>query len=145
MKSLSLWQPWASMLFVKEASGYPVKRDETRHWPTNIRGRIAIHAAKTKEGSKDIDALDLAPFGLSYDTMPFGALIGTVNLVACHNTERIRSQRTDANLYWGNYGPGRYAFEVKDVKLFPSPLPYRGMQGFFDVPDSVLAQLAEAQ
>lgn len=40
MKAISLWQPWASLI----AAG--VKSIETRGWPTNYRGQIAIHAAK---------------------------------------------------------------------------------------------------
>lgn len=40
MKCISLWQPWASAIAVG------AKRVETRSWPTNYRGPLAIHAAK---------------------------------------------------------------------------------------------------
>ena len=40
MLALSLWQPWASAIAVG------AKVFETRHWATERRGLIAIHAAK---------------------------------------------------------------------------------------------------
>jgi len=46
MKALSLWQPWAEMIFRTDDDGVALKPDETRSWPTHVRGRIAIHAAK---------------------------------------------------------------------------------------------------
>ena len=39
-RTLSLWQPWASMIAVG------LKRHETRSWETSYRGLLAIHAAK---------------------------------------------------------------------------------------------------
>jgi hypothetical protein len=40
MKAISLWQPWASAI----ALGW--KKNETRHWSTDYRGPLLIHAAK---------------------------------------------------------------------------------------------------
>ena len=40
MRAISLWQPWATAIAVG------VKQIETRHWKTDYRGPIAIHAAK---------------------------------------------------------------------------------------------------
>lgn len=39
MKALTLWQPWASLVARGE------KTIETRSWPTDYRGPLAIHAA----------------------------------------------------------------------------------------------------
>jgi hypothetical protein len=39
MKALTVWQPWASLMTIG------AKEFETRGWPTNYRGKIAIHAA----------------------------------------------------------------------------------------------------
>lgn len=52
MKAITLWQPWAQLIFVILTifgKQRPVKRVETRSWNTNFRGRIAIHAAKHKK------------------------------------------------------------------------------------------------
>lgn len=40
MKCISLWQPWATLIAIG------AKKIETRHWKTDVRGRVAIHAAK---------------------------------------------------------------------------------------------------
>jgi hypothetical protein len=45
MKAISLWQPWASLWCS------PRKIHETRHWPTNNRGWMLVHAAQAvREG-----------------------------------------------------------------------------------------------
>jgi len=137
---LSLWQPWASICFEHDGEGHPIKVDETRHWPTRVSGLVALHAAKTKVGMEDIWEDELNPYGLSYQTMPYGAILGVVRITACHRTEDIRSRRTDSQLYWGNYGPGRFAFEMGVRHKFDEPIPYRGQQGFFsvEIPDQLV-------
>jgi hypothetical protein len=121
------------VIFEKDVFGLPVKRDETRHWPTNVRGRIAIHAAKSLEGKKDIPEEWLLALGLSWKTMPFGCILGTVDLETCWKTEDIVERRSRTQLQWGNYAPGRFAFELVNPVLLPEPIPYRGAQGFFNV------------
>lgn len=137
---LSLWQPWASVIFCMDKEGVQLKKDETRHWPTNIRGRIAIHAAKSLEGKKDIYEEELPPnlswrdnYVMNLKPMPLGCILGTVEIVACHHTELIRALRSETQLFWGNYGHGRFAFELRAPQLLPAPIPYRGAQGFFSV------------
>jgi hypothetical protein len=140
LSCLSLWQPWASVIFCLDYDGIQIKKDETRHWATNIRGRIAIHAAKSLEGKKDIYEEDL-PKGISwrdnyvmrYKPMPLGCILGTVDIVACHRAEDIRGQRSETQLFWGNYAPGRFAFELANPILLPEPIPFKGKQGFFTV------------
>lgn len=54
-----------------------------------MRGRIAIHAAKSLSGRHDHDADRLARAGLEWSKLPFGAIIGTVDIVDCIPTEQI--------------------------------------------------------
>ncbi|CAO3439867.1 hypothetical protein [Azospirillum argentinense] len=64
--------------------------------------------------------------------IPRGCLLGTAVLVAAHRTE----SRPMAE--WGHFGdfsPGRWAWELGEVRALPEPVPWRGAQGFFDVPD----------
>jgi hypothetical protein len=42
MKALTLYQPWATLVAIGK------KRIETRSWPTNYRGPLAIHVSKNK-------------------------------------------------------------------------------------------------
>ena len=85
MKALSLWQPWAEMIFQTDEKGLPLKPDETRGWSTEVRGTIAIHAAKKplREVFKWYPQLGgwISARGISERYLAFGALIGTVEIV----------------------------------------------------------------
>lgn len=146
MKALSLWQPWASLWCS------PCKRDETRHWPLRYRGPLLVHAAKRFE--KDIDAGDplgiilTAEFGTQWArALPTGVLIGIVHIVDCLRTEDITSAWAPEavplaeweNYHCGDFYTGRFAFRRSEhFRRFAQPIPYRGQQGLFDVPDEVV-------
>lgn len=75
LKALTIRAPWAWAI----AQGW--KRVENRSWATRFRGRIAIHAAVSKESDEDaaatFDALEIEP----PSEFVRGAIIGTVELV----------------------------------------------------------------
>lgn len=137
MKAISLWQPWASAIV------FGVKRNETRHWSTPYRGPIAIHAAKRRTRAErecfdDIlsdSAESRAAFGdqlaLDFNTLPFGAIIGIGNLAGCVSTDGLEVTLLEDS--WGNYEPGRYAWQFDKVWRLRQPIPCVGRQGFFDV------------
>lgn len=142
MKALSLWQPWASAMLL----GW--KRIETRGWSTDYRGPLAIHAAKhwtrdEREFWEDVcrdEGFD--PSG--YD-MPFGAVICTVCLIDVKPAAELRETISAQERRWGNYatrdaytGRLRYGFITEGLQRLPEPVPFKGMQGFFDVPDIML-------
>lgn len=135
MKALSLWQPWASAIVL----GW--KRVETRHWSTRYRGALAIHAAKrwTAKEREDWAALSRAEgFDASSYELPLGALIATVCLVDVVPTEKLVGEISDQEQRWGNYAPGRFGFVFEGLIKLPEPVPFKGMQGFFDVPDALV-------
>ena len=45
---------------------------------------------------------------------------------------------SDAEIAFGDYGSGRYAWLLSDVRPLPTPIPFRGAQGLFDIPDSLV-------
>jgi activating signal cointegrator 1 len=137
VKAISLWQPWAS-LWLSDA-----KVHETRHWPTSHRGWLLVHAAKRKVDDFSGDRIDDICSGLFGNhwgqELPFGALIGMVNLVGCtaSDTLPIGYQQTD-DYECGDFSPGRFAWRRSAFKLFKPSIPYRGMQGIFNVPDNLI-------
>lgn len=146
MRALSLWQPWASLCLLPHPryEGRPVKQFETRSWPTAYRGRILIHAAK-KMTTKQRQAFDwawiyesLSPHYACIDEMPTGALLGSVEVVACHETEDVADHVDDWALAMGDYSFGRHAWELCNPVLFGEPIPYRGLQRLFHVPSEVI-------
>jgi hypothetical protein len=146
IKGLSLWQPWASLWAIG------AKENETRSWATRYRGLIAIHAAKTdpylalKGVSTDIRAAMLValreagvcPFGKAFKDLPLGAIIGYGELVGCLlMTPELIAKQTPQELLFGDWTPGRYAWEIKNRVLLPVPIPCKGAQGLWTVPPDV--------
>lgn len=139
MKALPLWQPWASLV----AGG--AKRIETRHWkaPAWLVGqRIAIHATKR---TTELWICELHPFTEYIDdakALPLGAIVATATLARCapmteQGIAKLQAEQPHEHAF-GNYAVGRFAWVLHDVERLPEPIPFRGAQGVFDVPDHLL-------
>lgn len=125
MKALSLWQPWASAIFVG------LKEYETRSWKTKYRGPLLIHAAKKKFDRHQFFVLDsrLQADGLNLANLPYGALLGTIELVDIQPTELLTPSNTESD--YGIWTPGRFAWRFENFQLFEDPIPCVGRQGLF--------------
>lgn len=134
MKAISLWQPWATAIAVG------VKKIETRHWYTKYRGPLAIHAAKHWDRAQQEFANVEFTLGRIPSPIPRGAIIATCKLVNVHPAWQWKEEGNVGPIeaIYGNYGPGRYAWCLEDVVALPVPIPFKGMQGFFNVPDEIL-------
>jgi hypothetical protein len=154
MRAISLWQPWAS------AIALGAKTIETRDWSTGYRGPLAIHAAKHMIKAEMIDfgsswnwcaALDFKMgSGFLWDEIPFGAIVATCELVDCRPTGSFTVEELDILharpghlIGWrerqmGDFSLGRFGWVLKDIRALDDPLPFKGAQGFFDVPNSFL-------
>lgn len=135
MKAISLWQPWASLWLS------PAKIHETRHWRTHHRGPLLVHAAKRFDKLDEDDALvDICWREFPNMNIPTGALLGIVNIVACVPTESFPpAHRADDDYVCGDFAEGRWAWRRSvTFVVFDAPIPYKGRQGLFDVPDDVI-------
>ena len=142
MKCISLWQPWASLIAIG------AKRIETRSWPISYRGPLLIHAAK--KWDKELAHLCwrepfrsyLHPHGL-LERMPRGVIVCRCELHGCVQvSELARTIPDEPERSFGDYSEGRFAWLLRDAEPFEKPVPYRGMQGLFDVPITQIATLA---
>lgn len=130
MRTLSLWQPWASLV----ALGY--KQVETRHWLTQWVGPLAIHAAKY-QGAEVRQAFEqfsplLSRHGYhELKALPFGYVVATTHLDRVIKTEEARQFLSDLEQRLGNYSDGRFAWFLSDIKRLPEPVPCKGHQGLF--------------
>ena len=157
MKALSLWQPWAS------AIALGAKRIETRDWATAYRGPLAIHAAKrcvkgelAEMGADPTwrGALDRPGNDGPLTDLPFGAIVAVCRLVDCLRTDDIDREMLleDRHPAWGgaggelydwsewdmgNFGPHRFGWVLEDMRAV-GPIPWRGAQGLFEIPDGVI-------
>jgi hypothetical protein len=147
MKAISLHQPFSSLV------GLGAKRFETRSWYTNYRGQLAIHAAKHwSEELKQIFFLD--PFVSALDAagiwhpaqLPKGKIVAICSLSECFSIrrdhmlgEKIKCPVPEGNeRAFGDFRPGRYAWRLENVIELPEPIPFKGRQGFFNVPDDLI-------
>ncbi len=103
MKCISIKQPWANMI----ASGQ--KTIETRTWPTNYRGEIAIASSKTPK------------------IEPAGCVIALATLVDCRPmTER------DENAACCDVYLGAWAWVLEGIKKI-EPIKVRGQLGIYNI------------
>ncbi|MGE5510275.1 MAG: ASCH domain-containing protein [Bacteroidota bacterium] len=158
LHTISLWQPWASLI----TRGH--KSIETRSWsvpPTLIGKRVAIHASSKAPPVAELDhmtqkaihnALDVLPHQWK-DVLPRGAIIGTVRIAGCYTSLDwkmgtkgidLDASRTvpgsipldgillsEHEIYFGNYLPGRKLWLLEDAEEFLEPVPARGALGFW--------------
>ena len=136
-KCLSMYQPWASLLV------YGFKRFEGRHWDTNYRGPLWIHAGakepdeatiKSVEGQyrKLYEGVDMPPLPQSY---PTGCVIGVVDL------QDVIDQKQYTEVV-----PKRYTGESTSEFLFVVRNPRRlmvnircpGSKGIFEINDGMV-------
>jgi hypothetical protein len=126
VKAISLWQPWAS------AIALGLKSIETRGWSTDYRGPLAIHAAQRWTRAEQ----DFARGQGLPENLPLGAVVAVANLTDVLSTEYIPTDRSE--LSWGDYGPGRFGWLLDNIHALERPVPFKGKQGFFSVPDDML-------
>lgn len=143
MKALPLWQPWASLVAVG------AKRVETRGYPPRRIGltagqRIAIHATKTPEHLWFCHLEHFRDHVAIPGALPLGAVIATCTLARASEitseSSALLQERNPAEFAFGDYTPGRWAWVLTNVVELLTPLPWRGSQGAFDVPDELLGQ-----
>lgn len=125
MLALSIRQPWAWLIL---NAGKDI---ENRDWPTKVRGRVLVHAAKSMTWDEWGHAWDFAhgsgagpkalDRGLTFHTIERGGIVGSVEIVDC-------VKRSASHWFVGPYG-----FVLRDPLLLPFT-PWRGQLGIFDVP-----------
>ncbi len=125
MKALTLTQPWAQLVIDGR------KRFETRGWYCGFHGPLAIHAAKGMPSEARDAAIE---FGYDPDALPRGVVLGTVDMAGCEQTVRTVTDPdiTEAELSYGDYSPGRFAFRLSNPLPLSEPIPARGMLGLWD-------------
>jgi hypothetical protein len=124
MKALSLKQPWAWCVF----HGKDV---ENRTWRSSYRGSLLIHASKTwdQAGYEYLishmgtgNELEIPEKG-DWIAYKFGYLIGRVTMVDCVQNHK------------SSWFTGPWGFVFEEPILFLNPIPCKGKQRFFEVPD----------
>jgi hypothetical protein len=70
---------------------------------------------------------------MQLDELPLGAVIATADLVGCHKmTEQFIASQTEQEQLFGDWTPGRYAWELRNVRQV-KPVAVPGKQGLWDL------------
>jgi hypothetical protein len=134
MKALTICQPYAALIVRGD------KLVENREWPTNYRGRLLIHAGKSRQWLDDEDEQEFADRG---DPLVFGAVVGEARLADVLHIDRIRRGEYDAKYPWLKdhaHTNGTWCWVLADVQRYAAPLTWKGAQGLWEFPDADLPQ-----
>lgn len=138
MKALSLYQPYASALFIRLPDGSRLKGIETRTFKTNFRGRIAIHASKGFPAWARRFAETEVALGRIPKRLPFGMILGFVTITDIRRTEELAPQTTALERLYGDYSSGRWGWITADDLQLPDPIPCKGALSLWEVPRDVI-------
>ena len=129
MKTLTLLQPWASLV----ACGQ--KRIETRSWRTKYRGPMLIHSSGrlTPEARALVTCEPFAtvlraacPSFVTYPESMFqGCLVAKCELVRCDPADEVAPGLTYQEHSFGDYTPGRWAWILDKIQAVRFPDEYR--------------------
>lgn len=133
MKAVTLWEPWATLVAVG------AKQFETRSWKTSHRGELAIHASVRRDVLKrllsdeplgeDAEPLRaiLKRLGLSKQgQFGFGCVVAIVDLVGVMSTTNANPTVDEEAV--GDWRPGRFAWQLRNVRRQDPPIEARGAQ-----------------
>jgi activating signal cointegrator 1 len=125
-KALSLLQPWASLVVMG------LKKIETRSWQTAHRGTLLIHASLGRKGKILCSEPPFSKYIADFDTLPFGAIIGQVQLEEIvpveslfYTDEKLNALTLEEKAF-GDYTKGRYAWMLSEPLVFDDPIPVKG-------------------
>ncbi|HKD60518.1 MAG TPA: ASCH domain-containing protein [Terracidiphilus sp.] len=158
MKALSLWQPHAAAIALElktwETRDWPThyrgplaihaaKRawDDLDAWHGEAASRLLARCGELLAAQFpeiDADHKKRAQKYLRDRVLVFGAVVCIVDLVDCVPTRDLRGRLDPRFEFWGDFsdgetGAGRYAFRLENMRLLDKPVPWLGMQRFFEV------------
>ena len=161
MKAITIRQPWASLLACG-AKQYETRSWATKYRGAIAiqAGKIRLSLNKfvydvgvdfTTRAELALDEHGIFPGENHYDGLPYGAVIATAELVGCHKIVRYGGrgcastdpgwlvsedgqiyEPTEQEILFGDWTPGRYAWELANVQMLPEPVLVRGQQGLWN-------------
>lgn len=158
MKAITIWQPWASLIACGakkyETRGWATSYRGSIAIHAALRSEIS---AETKEALTSIPLETLADmkkvFRCEWGELPKGAVIATAKLVnvwaIIYDLDRGISGRlitperrldrrnafivpTEQEQAFGDWAPGRFAWELADVKILDASVRAKGQQGLWN-------------
>ena len=149
MKALTLHRPWSF------AVAHLGKDVENRGWRTNDRGELAIHAGKTwdwisAEMIERISGHEFVPWEDDRHPDAWRGIVAVANLVDCHEVHQpavLGGTQTTFRLCcdssWAQTERRTFHWVLADVRPLDEPVPCKGRQGLWTLPDDVERKVRE--
>ena len=135
VRSLSLWQPWATLI----ANWH--KRYETRTWRTAYRGPLLIHAGlKVDMGFAECVWAEGLLGDYDVRSLPRGAVVAVATLVDVRPAGFTLTLRERT---FGDHSLGRWAWQLGDVQPLQEPVPCAGRQGLWTPQPEIIGAVVE--
>lgn len=173
MKCLSLWQPWASLL-VGGAKKVETRGWRLRHrgrllihaatkWNADLSGILRSEPFASAWLSMGLEFPVRG--GFVSPSVPLGMVVGHVDVIECYPKKDVTVDPFDEPDHpcqvidgkdrpglmigpteeaFGDYSPGRFAILCENPVRYERPFAFRGRQGLFEVPDSLLEGCGQA-
>lgn len=145
LKCLSIRQPFADAIL------YGPKRAENREVRVNVPEGglwIAVHTGKNfffskRDWREERGYLKSLWDGIldDLDEYVYGSIIGIARITQCLTPDEYAKICSPEQAYWAH---GPHIWVLEDVWALPTPIPYRGRQGLFNI-DSATARSIRAQ
>lgn len=130
--ALTVIQPWAGLIALPD--DHPdMKRVENREWYTRHRGPLAIHAGKSRARLNDFPRLP--------PDLRFGCVVAVVDVLDCLKATEILAGQHDDRFPWlktHQHVEGTWCWVLGNVRALAEPIEYKGGQGLWRLPKSVL-------
>jgi hypothetical protein len=145
MRALSLWRPWPWAIVHGE------KRIENRPWDIKFRGDVAFQAAKRFDHAAVPFIQRLSPSAKfcsgEPSAHPAGVLVFVARIRDCMPIEQFHQLIGANSLPWmieqRRWAFGPYCAVLDDIRPL-APVECKGHQGWFDVPDAIVAEALRA-
>jgi hypothetical protein len=121
MKALSVCQPWAWAIL------HGGKAIENRSRRTHYRGPLVLHASKSRRNVGG-DFTRLLPGLPPWEQLPYGALVGVVELVDCVPVHEVADD---------SFAEEPWCWVLARPRVI-DPVSFRGQVGWFNVPDDLI-------
>ena len=131
MKVITIQEPYATLIM------HGKKKIETRSWKTSYRGKIYIHAGKSKDFLKNANTYTSNL--ISNISLNYGNIICLAELVDCIEITDIfieNLKKEDLNEYnLGIYKRRRYAWILKSIIILKEPISIKGKLSIWEYND----------
>ena len=72
---------------------------------------------------------------------PTGCIVAVAELVECWASDELHGRLTDLDSLFGDFGPGRYAFQLEEITPLREAIACPGAQGFWTPPAYIARQI----